>query len=176
MLFLLERRAAALRVFCAPVIWLGFLFFGRPARVCSFLRDPLRSGLCDLCVKSLSFLLAVDCQLLLSLLRTQNHETRKNRCCRSVQRIGRPSRAPAQALSPRPRGLFASAPPQPFRGQTPAALLDSLAGPQPAPYSDAGARVPPPPRNAQVVGQPENREAQPAVSPETAVGGQSRID
>src|SRR6266705_4336432 len=147
-LFLLESRAPSLRVFCAPTIWLGFLFFGRPARVCSFLRDPLRSVLGDLCVKSLSFLLAVDCQLLLSLLRTQNHETRKNRCCGSVQRIGRRSRAPAQALCTRPRGLLASAPAQPVRGQAPAALLDSLAGPQPGHYGEAGARVRPPPRGS----------------------------
>src|SRR6266705_1262939 len=138
-LFLLESRAPSLRVFCAPAIWLVFLFFGRPARVCSFLRDPLRSGLCDICVKSMSFLLAVDCQLLLSLLRTKNHETEKNRCCRSVQRIGRRSRAAAQTLGPRPRGLFASAPPQPLRGQAPAALLDSLAGPQYGPYGQTGA-------------------------------------
>src|SRR6266700_2254035 len=141
-LFLLESRAPSLRVFCAPAIWLGFLFFGRPARVCSFLRDPLHSGLGDLCVNSLSFLLAVSCRLsasFLSLLRTQNHETRKNRCCRSVQRIGRRSRAAAQALCPRPRGLFASSPPQPLRGQAPAALYDCVARQQYGPYGQTGA-------------------------------------
>src|SRR6266446_2153377 len=44
-------------------VWLGLFVFGRPAWVRCFLRGPLRSGLCALCVKSLSFLLAISCRL-----------------------------------------------------------------------------------------------------------------